>query len=75
MAIPVIGDRYGRLTVIEERPPRLERCGIKTRLVVVRCTCGTVKTVRLTNLRSGNTTSCGCLASALTSNRMSGPRP
>jgi hypothetical protein len=71
---PAIGERYGLLEIVDELPPRLERCGIKTRLVVVRCACGVVKIVRLTNLRSGNTRSCGCWAEALASMRMSARR-
>lgn len=46
---------FGRLTVIGEGP----RSGHHRRLVC-RCECGTVKAYFLTNLKSGDTTSCGC---------------
>lgn len=38
-------------------------------MVVVRCDCGTEKQVRLCNLRSGRTTSCGCLQRELAAAR------
>jgi hypothetical protein len=51
------GDTFGRLTILGEagRAP-----GERERLVSCRCICGTVITVRLPNLRSGHTRSCGC---------------
>lgn len=50
------GDRFGRLEVIAEaeRGPRSQR------QFVCICECGTERIVRSGNLRSGNTTSCGC---------------
>ena len=45
------GDVYGRLTVIK---------AIDKTWVVCRCACGTVKTVRASNLKHGHTSSCGC---------------
>lgn len=48
-------DVYGRLVVVEEVPMRG-----RYRFVLVRCQCGTYKTVRLNDLRSGKTESCGC---------------
>lgn len=50
----VVGDRYRRLEIIEDVPESLPR------RVVVRCDCGTEKTVRYADLRRGDTTSCGC---------------
>jgi len=52
-----IGDRFGRLVVTAEDVGR--RHG--ERLVLVRCDCGKSKEVRAGHLRSGVTTSCGCL--------------
>ena len=50
------GDRYGRLTVVEEVEPdgyhRRFRC---------LCDCGASKVAVLKRLRNGNTASCGCL--------------
>jgi hypothetical protein len=52
-AIDLTGQRFGRLEVLElaQAAPRIWRC---------RCECGAIVTVRRCNLRSGNTTSCGC---------------
>jgi hypothetical protein len=51
------GTVFGRLTVIEEGPPRGTR-GL--RAMLCRCECGTRKAVDLHSLRRGRTTSCGC---------------
>jgi len=48
-----IGERYGRLTVIEKREPPQRR-------VLCRCDCGKEKSV-LANMLGRNTASCGCL--------------
>ena len=52
------GSVYGKLTLVDERP---EKDDSGVRVVTVKCSCGsgTFK-VRLNNLTSGNTTSCGC---------------
>jgi hypothetical protein len=56
--IPTIGERYGRLRIIEV-------VGQNHRnrwLVNCRCKCGNIRrNVIYANLRSGNTTSCGCI--------------
>ena len=51
----VIGEVYGRYTIIgnSENPNRIRR-------VIAQCSCGTVKEVILSSLRSGVTVSCGC---------------
>lgn len=56
----VIGKRYGRLVVIGEIPK--EERGCACRVVTCQCDCGNIKNIRLPNLTSGNTTSCGCFA-------------
>lgn len=50
------GHRYGRLTVVR----RVGRRGHSTTWLC-RCDCGKEKIVASSNLRSGNTFSCGCL--------------
>jgi len=52
--ISILGKRFGRLVVINEaeRGPN--------RKVSVKCDCGQVKSVQVSNLRAGATTSCGC---------------
>lgn len=52
----VIGECFGRYEVLEEAEPNKYR----VRYVVVRCECGTVKTVRLSSLTTGVIVSCGC---------------
>lgn len=53
------GDRYGKLTVVSEGKPDI--CGkYKKRRVICVCECGKRITVRLENIRSGHTSSCGC---------------
>ena len=57
------GDVYGRLTVIKEVEPYVEpKSGRKARRVLAQCDCGSEPIeVRLSSLRSGLTTSCGCV--------------
>jgi hypothetical protein len=52
-----LGVRFGRLVVIGESLPGPYRA----RRLLVRCDCGTEKTVWLVNLVGGDTKSCGCL--------------
>ena len=55
------GDVYGRLTILKEIEPHIQPSGQKQRMVLVRCSCGSDPfEVMLSNLRNGNTTSCGC---------------
>ena len=59
-----VGKSFGRLTVVGT--PYLKQSGSRMRYVAAcRCSCGTEKLVRLEDLCSGNTQSCGCLASEL----------
>lgn len=51
------GQRYGRLIVVREAG----RAGV-TRRFECRCDCGSTAIVRMGNLRTGHTTSCGCYA-------------
>ena len=56
-----IGDTYTRLTVIEEPFSNRNTSGTCKRFVKCQCSCGTIKVVSLTALRSQSTKSCGCL--------------
>ena len=56
-----IGSRYGRLTVINEIEPHISPNGTKRRMVYCQCDCGNKADVRIDQLISGNTQSCGCL--------------
>lgn len=54
----LIGMKFGRLTVIDREPPK----GKKDRgLWVCKCSCGNITRVTTHVLKSGNTTSCGCM--------------
>lgn len=52
----IIGDRYGRLTVIKEVEPKA-----KKRYFLCKCDCGQEKEIYMNSLRNGTTKSCGCL--------------
>lgn len=69
---PGPSERFGRLTVIE---PSYESLLLNTRtghdrLVTCRCDCGNTIDALLGNLVRGNTTSCGCRAREVTSERV-----
>lgn len=56
----ITGERFGRLVAIEYAPI----LSAKGKLIShwkCQCDCGTIVTVRTSNLRCGNTSSCGCL--------------
>lgn len=58
----IAGTRFGRLTVGEEVDPVFySGCGQKSRRYRCVCDCGTSVIVARNHLRSGDTTSCGCL--------------
>jgi len=61
-AVIVIGERVNRLVVLEAGAPRLN--GEKR--VIVRCDCGTRKTMNLSHFRGGTVFSCGCYNSERT---------
>lgn len=56
----MIGRRFARLIVIKEAPATKNG-----RVWLCRCDCGTLKNVRGTYLRNGNTKSCGCYRSSV----------
>jgi len=61
MTIP-LAPRYGRLTPVRVIPDAFEHnLGGRTAGVLCRCDCGEHRVVRPSDLRSGNTRSCGCL--------------
>lgn len=55
--IDLTGNRYGRLVVISRDAPKKGYHGAMWRC---RCDCGNETIVNSQNLKSGNTTSCGC---------------
>lgn len=54
-----VGDRFGRLIVLEEVEPIYGKQ--KIRRYLCQCDCGNTKIVRYNNLLYGGTRSCGCL--------------
>jgi hypothetical protein len=69
MKIPtseLIGQRYGRLTLIEEIVP----ANTKGRQWKCQCSCGNIVISKLNNLKNGHTTSCGCFRKEATSKRL-----
>lgn len=56
----LIGQRFGKLTVIANAEPYISPKGHKEERWLCRCDCGNEKTVMQGHLRSGATTSCGC---------------
>lgn len=67
--IHLIGQKYGRLTVIGEAEPYFWH-GRGWGRSICRCDCGTIKIVRDCSLRSGETISCGCLPRELNRKRL-----
>ena len=53
--LTLLGQQFGRLTVIADLPQQRHRC---------RCECGNLKEADRNHLRSGRMKSCGCLAKA-----------
>lgn len=58
--INLIGQKFGRLTVLAEGPRGRQPSGQVYRQWICICECGTERTVRTGWIRSGHTTSCGC---------------
>jgi hypothetical protein len=59
------GDRYNRLTIIEETKKHILPNGKKRRQFICKCDCGTIKTFVLNDLTNNKTKSCGCLNNRL----------
>jgi len=58
-----IGDRFGKLTILNEESPRIRSSGShirKDRRFNCLCDCGKIKIITMLNLRNGDTKSCGC---------------
>lgn len=63
--VNLIGQTFGRLTVIERADGYTSPKGSTASLWVCECICGATVTIRMDALRSGVTRSCGCLAREL----------
>ena len=66
----MIGDKYGRWTVLEENVTHTNKN--KNHHFLCRCDCGEVRILDKNNLVNGKTRSCGCLKRELRKNDLSG---
>lgn len=57
----VIGNKYGRLTVLSDAKDRSLPGGQTVRFVLCRCDCGNEKEINLGRLKHGRVKSCGCI--------------
>lgn len=60
--IDLTGKQFGRLTVIKRIKSKVFPSGQKQSQYLCKCECGKLTVVISRNLKSGNTTSCGCVA-------------
>lgn len=58
--VDLTGRKFGKLTVIKRVEDSVTRSGKKLVTWECKCDCGNICKVRSTNLKSGNSTSCGC---------------
>ena len=56
-----IGERFGRLIIVEEKEPKLYKPRTYARIFLCKCDCGNMVVASYTNLKAGNVRSCGCL--------------
>lgn len=61
--VNLIGQSFGRLTVIQAAPSRRGSDGVSVTMWKCICSCGKEVEVRTKNLKNGGTTSCGCYRS------------
>jgi hypothetical protein len=72
--ISLLGKRFGLWTVIEEEGARIKYKGHSEIRWKCRCDCGTISILHGGNLRSGNTSSCGCKMAENTRSRYASSR-
>lgn len=58
----ISGVRFGRLVALERLATRTSPTGKKFSVWLCQCDCGNLTEVRLSNLRQGSVSSCGCLS-------------
>lgn len=56
------GTVFGNLTFVEEAEPHVWADGTRSRTGLFKCVCGAEKVIRIEQVKSGNTRSCGCKA-------------
>lgn len=65
-----VGERFAQLTIIEIGIHR-DKKGKTSSLWTCRCDCGNLKKIQARSIKSGETSSCGCLKKKLSSERLS----
>jgi hypothetical protein len=65
--IDLVGQRFGRWTVLKRGPDKKSWDGVGHPAWICRCDCGTVRLVNGASLRRGISLSCGCYRSEVTS--------
>lgn len=68
-ALNLVGERFGKLVVMSEGQGKRSTGGQKKRTWLCKCDCGGANEVKTELLRSGHTTSCGCVRSETCRNR------
>ncbi len=63
------GQKYGRLTIISEATPDINKQGFPARRVECLCECGNYTNIKMYSVTKGLTKSCGCLLSESSSRR------
>lgn len=69
--IDMIGQRFGRLTVIDRAENSTSKSGRKRTRWLCQCDCGTIKSIDRYALINGSAQSCGCLKKELLSKKQS----
>lgn len=59
--VDITGMKFGRLTVVKQVEDHIFPSGNKTSMWLCRCDCGKEVNVSMGHLKSGHTTSCGCI--------------
>ena len=67
---PMIGQRFGRLTVLRRAPDYVAPSGNHFALWLCRCDCGAEVRMRGDHLRDGTIVSCGCYKAEMMKERM-----
>lgn len=57
----LVGKKFGRLTVVKRAPNATTKHGTQKKMYECLCDCGNTAVVYATNLKNGNTKSCGCI--------------
>ncbi len=65
----LIGQRFGKLKVLGDGPPKVYADGVSHRTSLCLCDCGTTKAILSHNIRRGLTISCGCMQREVTALR------